>query len=267
MEMFFVTTFLHIYRSHITETMKKLLLALLPLALAGCNSTPGNGDIKDYMEPLFASCKNVELSGISKTNGSGDANAYQAEFDFTIKVDAKKLSQMRALYEEAKAQQAEFSTASTAYESRRKVLEEAIVEKERAFGLANERPTESRFAGRADPHFTPEERLAYDAVSAQWQASRAAAINEPTVALATLNKEWHAWLRERPATRFDTDRIGNTMVAFYEDGCKWPAGNFMTPMATGAVKSQVELFDKDKFELASAVTMRKMEKGWRVVGN
>jgi len=47
--------------------MKQLLLLGAALALVGCNSTPSEGDIEDFLESRFAPCQNIKVVDITKS--------------------------------------------------------------------------------------------------------------------------------------------------------------------------------------------------------
>ena len=81
--------------------MKKLLLLCSALALAGCNSAPGNSDVENFLEPQFASCENVKVTNIKKTNGYEEDGHYRVEFTYDIELkDPDTLTRMRQTYQE-----------------------------------------------------------------------------------------------------------------------------------------------------------------------
>ena len=83
--------------------MKKRLLICSALALAGCSSSPGTGDVEKFLEPKFASCENIEIVDIKKTNGYEEDGYYRVEFTYGIELkDPSKLKQLLHTHEQEK---------------------------------------------------------------------------------------------------------------------------------------------------------------------
>lgn len=247
--------------------MKALLLACVPLALAGCSSSPGEGDIEAYLNPLFATCKNIELADISKTNGYGDANNYEVEFNYRIDVDADKLDKLHAVYLKEKALSDQFSVNVKTYEQSKRVLEEVVERHRMEFQRANPAPLMSQFSTTGSGYLLePAQREEFHAAENSWKAQRDEGIAQQVAELQGLNQAWNASRASAQNKRFEnTARIGNEINAFYEQGCTWPAPKFMVGiLGQDRIEDQAQWFERRSIEMSGKLAMRKTENGWRV---
>lgn len=76
--------------------MHKRLLLCSALALAGCNSSPSNGDLENFLEPKFAACQNIKVIDIAKTNGYEEDGYYRVDFTYGIALkDVRQLQEIK----------------------------------------------------------------------------------------------------------------------------------------------------------------------------
>jgi len=247
--------------------MKALLLACIPLALAGCSSSPGEGDIEAYLNPLFATCKNIQLASISKSNGYGDANNYEVEFNYRINVDADKLAELRDVYLKEKELSEQFSVDVKTYEQRKRELEEVVERHRLEFQRANPAPLMSQFSTTGSGHMLePAQREEFYAAENAWKAQRDEGIAQQVAELEQSNQAWNASRASTQNKRFDnTARIGSEINAFYAEGCTWPAPKFMVGiLGQERIENQAAWFDRKRIEMSGKLVMGKTENGWRV---
>ena len=245
---------------------KALPLACAAVILAGCSQTPSDSEIKQYIEPLFASCKNIQVGGVSKTNGAGQSDAYEVEFAYKLDVDEKALERMRKIYLEEKERSTQFTSDLKAYEQRKRELEEAISQHEVVFQRANPMPVSATLSGNFSREYIEARQAEHDAIYNEWKRKRAEGIMEETSELEALNRAWSARAAGATATRFrNTNSISSELNAFYEAGCSYKVTRFMMGMFREPVQDQSELFDRKHFQMNGRLLMRKTEQGWRVI--
>jgi hypothetical protein len=245
--------------------MKKLLLICGALALAGCNSKPGNGDIEDFLEPLFATCTNIKFTSASKLNGYGEPDAYHVQFKYTVKVDSDNLDKLHKAYLHDMAAGAESVAQSKEYEEQKSKLQAELESLEKDFENSKPRPQPADFGGEQMYSLSPTQDAAFRAASSKWYEERRISVAHKKVALDDLEADYRARQGLRTSQFGDTTRVGNVLSAFYERGCTWPAGRYMTGIFHERFKDPAELFDRRKIEMESELTFMKTEQGWRVI--
>lgn len=247
--------------------MKKRLLICSALALAGCSSSPGTGDVEKFLEPKFASCENIEIVDIKKTNGYEEDGYYRVEYTFRVKL--KKPSQLKAMLEQwqqEKVEVVQFLEEQAQFYEAKRALDQEIEALEREFATQYPFQKSSRFSDMND-----EERDAYKRAQHAWTMQLDAFTKPKRDELDALEKAWQA---RRSAKTSDSPLLGNERDAsliFYYKGCPRDAFRMSEVMFTSAARASNQTNDPSHWfqeingSLEGTVTMRKTDKGWRAL--
>jgi hypothetical protein len=248
--------------------MKKLLLVCASIAMTGCgSSTPGDGDIEKFLEPLFASCKNVHVTNVDKTDGYGEKDNYLVEFKYDIEIDGGNLDKLHKAYLADKASRAEEDAASQEYSDRRHALEQERVQLLKDFYANNPRPAREDFAQGGNPAFlSGEQEEAYRAASTEFEAKQTQSVQQKVDEAEALKAAWEANVSARPQKTFKRNvHFEDTMGTFYYQGCAHEVGTFMRGMLA-PVNDPEDRFEQHVMKMEGKLRMRKTESGWRAIG-
>lgn len=248
--------------------MKKLLLVCASIAMTGCgSSTPRDSDIEKFLDPLFASCKNVRITNVDKTDGYGEKDNYLVEFKYDIEVDGGNLDKLHKAYLADKASRAEEDVASREYSDRRHALEEERVQLLKEFYANTPRPAREDFAQGGSPgYLSGEQEAAYQVAGSEFEAKRTRYIQQKVDKAAELDAAWEAKVSARPQGTFKRNvHFEDSMGTFYYQGCALEAGAFMRGMLA-PVNDPEDRFEQRVRNMEGKLRMRKTEGGWRVIG-
>lgn len=250
--------------------MKKLLLLSAAMMLAGCNSSPSEGDVEDFLQPKFAPCLNIKVTDIDKTNGYEEDGHYRVEYTYVIKLkDPSKLKDFLTAYEEEKQSIDAFQQAVRDKEQYVKNLRKEIERLHQEHYNRMPPQLANYFAGRLPRLPWPEERQ-YAAAVDEWKAQNPlpSQIQELQDEIKQIDEEF----AKRPVPKVKFYRNSDSfMLGHYLKGCPLDTrANFVPtifPQAIEARNTQDERawFKAHDFQMKGAVTMRKTEKGWRAL--
>lgn len=250
--------------------MKKLLLLCSALALAGCNSAPGTGDVEKFLEPKFASCQNIEITDIKKTNGYEDEGNYRVEFTYDIKLkDPSVLKDFLETYEHEKASMLAWQAATEARKKQLNSLENEIRKIYQDYEAQG--PQRHQFSSDGSPYPSPEGLKAYFAAAEQWKRQNPppSAWQEKQDELAQLYADGPQV--QKPELQYFM-KADTAVQNHYLKGC--PSGTYMKFMRgifdapRLAVQNNQDpryWFQEYETNMQGSVTMRKTEKGWRAL--
>ncbi len=255
--------------------MKKRLLICSALALAGCSSSPGTGDVEKFLEPKFASCQNIEVVDIKKTNGYEEDGYYRVEYTFRVKL--KKPSQLKALLEQwqqEKAEAVQIKEEQAQFYDAEEALNQEIWALKREFATQYPPIRIQDFSPSTRPFhndMSKEAREAYTKAQHARDAQEDAFTKPKRDELDALKKAWTARLSTKT---FDSPLLGNERDAsliFYYKGCPRDAVRMSEVMFTSAARASNQTNDPSHWfqeingSLEGTVTMRKTDKGWRAL--
>jgi hypothetical protein len=242
--------------------MYKRLLLCTSVALAGCNSTPSSGDVEDFLETKFSSCKNIKIVDVKKTNGYEKDGYYQVEFSYRIKYDEAK-DLLRA-YLEAKENSAQFVKDEKIFDQQKAELLKEIDRLEAEFKKSTPSPygeMRSIIAGSA-------EDKALTAASDEWQRKRSEYTQQKTNELKEL-EEARQQKRNQSRSNGVLGNEGNKIYDFNLLGCARDAYKF-APVDFPEKDEEAErtgyksyMFKAHESKMRGTLAMRKTENGWQ----
>lgn len=243
--------------------MYKQLLLCTSLALAGCNSTPSNGDIEDFLSTKFSSCKNIKVVDVKKTNGYEKDGYYQVEFSYVIKYDAAK--DLHRAYLEDKESNDQGVAYSKIYHQKKAELEDEILKLELEFSKSTPSPNWNPgviVGSTADKEQT--------AASEEWQRKRAEFTKQKRDELKALEDAASERNRNNRSNGVLTNE-GNRIYAFNLAGCAQDAYRF-APVSFPEKDEDAErtgdksyMFKAHESPMKGTLAMRKTENGWRAL--
>lgn len=254
--------------------MHKRLLLCSALALAGCNSSPSNGDLENFLEPKFAACQNIKVIDIAKTNGYEEDGYYRVEFTYGIALkDAGQLQEIKTLWQQEQERSAQAKTAYAEREQRVALLRKEIETLEQASAPRFEQFDDGQMHHSqgisATRVLTPREQ--YLAALDAWR-------NHPPEALRLKQQELKAYEQAfkdqwgNYSYQF-LGQVGPAVSRFYRQGCPSTTYKFTQGMLEGHAQAAEQSndpshwFEARELHMKGSVTMRKTENGWRALSD
>lgn len=254
--------------------MTKRLLLCSALALAGCNSAPGNSDLENFLEPKFASCQNIELVDIQKTNGYEEDGYYRVEFTYGVALkDASQLKTMKATWQQEQERSAQAKTAYaerdqkvSALRKQIEALEEESTPRYEQFDDGQLHHSQGISATRV---LTPQEQ--YSAALDAWRRNPPEPLRQKQEELKAYEQAFRdQWGNN--SYQF-LGQVGAAVSKFYRQGCSGASYKFTEGMLQGQAQAADQSndpghwFEARDIQMKGSVAMRKTENGWRALSD
>jgi len=254
--------------------MTKRLLLCSALALAGCNSAPGNSDLENFLEPKFASCQNIKLVDIQKTNGYEEDGYYRVEFTYGVALkDASQLKEMKTVWlqEQERSTQAQVASAErnqqvAALRKQIEALEEESAPRYEQFDDGQLHHSRGISATRV---LTPQEQ--YSAALDAWRRNPPEALRQKQEELKAYEQAFRdQWGNN--SYQFQ-GQVGAAVSKFYRQGCADASDKFTRSMLQGHAQAADQSndpghwFEAREIQMKGSVAMRKTENGWRALSD
>lgn len=257
-----------------SQNMKNLLLLCSALSLAGCNSSPSNSDLENFLEPKFASCQNIKLVDIKKTNGYEEDNHYRVDFSYGIELkDASRLKEIKAIWLQEHERSIQAQTAYAERDQRVAAMRQEIqaLEKESA-------PRYEQFDDRKLNYFqslsTADGRARQDQYLAALNAWRLNPPEELRKKQEELKTYEQAFREQWGHYKYQIlGKVDSTISRFYRQGCHIASSKFTEGMLLAHSKAAEQTDDISQWfeirpiQMKGSVTMRKTENGWRALSD
>lgn len=254
--------------------MTKRLLLCSALALAGCNSAPGNSDLENFLEPKFASCQNIELVDIQKTDGYEEDGYYRVEFTYGVALkDASQLKTMKATWQQEQERSAQAKTAYaerdqkvSALRKQIEALEEESTPRYEQFDDGQLHHSQGISATRV---LTPQEQ--YSAALDAWRRNPPEPLRQKQEELKAYEQAFRdQWGNN--SYQF-LGQVGAAVSKFYRQGCADASDKFTRSMLQGHAQAADQSsdpghwFEAREIQMKGSVAMRKTENGWRALSD
>lgn len=237
-----------------------LICSALIFALTGCNSSPSNSDLEDYLNPIFVSCKNLKIVDIKKTNGYQEDGYYRVEFSYGLELkDPSLLDTMRNRWNEEKEEEQRRKEATKNFHETRDALEKDIEESAQDIGmnvrftsLSNEIIVRNQGFSAEVTNVTPE--FLQEKIN-KWKN-------------LVKNREYEIE-SQKPFKIFGYEET--VVYKNYYNGCNPSVKQFTKSLFEGQQFALLQsddktpLFNEYKVNVNFILPMRKTENGWRVI--
>lgn len=246
--------------------MKKQLTLCCAIFLAGCSSAPSEGDIEDFMQAKFSSCKNIMVKDVAKKNGYEENDYYVVDFSYNLKVkEPKILSDKKQQFIEEMEQKTKASASMKEIAQIVSDLEHEIQKLDWA-GYPKTNDFDKLYA-----HLPVEERTSLlHAAQEEYTRNPPAELQRKRQELKIQKEALDVQREIFPRTQI-VGNVWSVVENVYQEGCSPSAKRFMRPLlsapreAANAYNDQTRWFDEYDIQMTAKIPMHKTENGWRPV--